>query len=152
MKKIILTLSILLLTVTTSAGTSDIGSATQVIKNCSDAEAVQHRSDFISQEEGSSLSALYRNSETKTVMMAQVKRAMQILQASSIEPTNDYKYKLNYLGTTYDAINIDMGGNGHTVVFMENTIQEVNFFFYDGDMYINNKRCKNVTLPGGVQF
>lgn len=122
----------------------------QVVKNCQAVEAEQSKKDFVSSSKYEILQFLSGNA--LQVAISQVEVAKSVIKGLKIALDSDYTYKLSFLGKTYDALNVDLGGNGQTLVFVEGTDQLVNMGFFDGDLYVEGKRCHKVVLPGDTQF
>ncbi len=118
--------------------------------SCSDIENAKNKSGFITMSQMSQVKDL--KGHKLLITSAQVARSLEILDVDDITQTDEYYYKLSLFGKKYDAINIDMGDNSHTLIFKENTSIQMNFEFQNGEMHINNQRCENLELPGHVQF
>jgi len=137
-------LSVLLLVLSQS-----LANASSVV-NCSDVERVQKQPNFISMGAASEITAL--KGSAKRLALAQFELTKKIFNSPRSSVETSYTYKLTLSGVRYDALNIDIGGNGGTAVFQEGTTKASIISFVDGDLYVNGKRCRNVELPGDRQF
>ncbi|MFN8792320.1 MAG: hypothetical protein ACK5Y2_12775 [Bdellovibrionales bacterium] len=126
-----------------------LANASSII-NCSDVERAQKQPNFISMGASSEIAALKGTAKRLALAQFELTKKMFNSPGSSVETS--YTYKLTLSGVRYDALNIDVGGNGATAVFQEGTTKAATISFFDGDLYVNGRRCRNVELPGDRQF
>lgn len=122
----------------------------QIAKDCAAVEAVQKKKNFIGMESAKDINS-FKGAELK-LRKDQLTRAMNDFNITLPVSYSNYYYELTFMGKKYDAISFEAGDNGATTVFIKNTLTITNLSFFDGDMYVDRKRCRKVTLESDTQY